>query len=50
MKVHPIEPGADTNALLPGAQFADAFSVVVNDDAFETRLEWSVCRAAAITR
>ena len=30
MKVRPVEPDADTNALLPGAQFIDAYSVTVN--------------------
>src|SRR3979490_1648859 len=30
MKVCSVEPDVDTNALLPGAQFIDAYSVTVN--------------------
>jgi hypothetical protein len=37
MKVHPIEPGVDANALLAGAQFVDAYSIAVDDAALNAR-------------
>jgi hypothetical protein len=37
MKVRSIEPGVDTHALLAGAQFADAYSVAVDDAALDAR-------------
>jgi hypothetical protein len=37
MRVHPIEPGVDANALLTGAQFVDAYSIAVDDAALDAR-------------
>jgi hypothetical protein len=37
MKVHEITPAADTDALLAGAQFADAFRVEVDDRDLDAR-------------
>ena len=30
MKIHPVEPNVDTAALLPGAQFGDAYSIAID--------------------
>ena len=37
MKVHEITPAADTDALLAGAQFADAFRIDIGDRDFDAR-------------
>jgi hypothetical protein len=37
MKVRPVEPDVEADALLPGAQFIDAYSVIVNDTALDAR-------------
>ena len=37
MKVHAIAPSVDADALVPGAQFIDAYSVVVNDTTLDAR-------------
>jgi len=37
MSVHEVTPAVDPNTLLPGAQFADAFRVEVNDRALNAR-------------
>jgi hypothetical protein len=37
MTVHAIEPEIDPDALLPGAQFIDAFSIAVDDAALDAR-------------
>ena len=37
MTVHEITPAIDLNTLLPGAQFADAFRIEVNDRALNAR-------------
>ena len=37
MNVHEITPAIDPNVLLPGAQFADAFRIEVNDRALNAR-------------
>lgn len=37
MKVQAVHPGVDTGALLAGARFSDAFSVVVGDAALDAR-------------
>jgi hypothetical protein len=37
MKVRAVEPNVDTSALLAGAQFVDAFSIAVADDALDAR-------------
>jgi hypothetical protein len=37
MSVHEITPAIDPNALLPGAQFADAYRIEVNDRALNAR-------------
>jgi hypothetical protein len=37
MKLRAIEPDVDTSALLAGAQFVDAFSIAVDDDALDAR-------------
>jgi uncharacterized protein DUF2867 len=37
MKVYEVAPGADTAPLLAGAQFADAFSVAVDNTALDAR-------------
>ena len=37
MKVHAVEPHTDTNMLLAGAQFTDAFSMSVDDPALDAR-------------
>jgi hypothetical protein len=37
MKVRAVEPNVDTSALLAGAQFVDAFSIAVDDDALDAR-------------
>ena len=37
MKVHAVEPDVDAAAFLPGAQFIDAFSIAVDDDALDAR-------------
>jgi len=37
MKVHAVDPDADTAALLAGAQFVDAFSITLDDDALDAR-------------
>ena len=37
MTVHEITPAIDRNALLPGAQFADAFTLIVSDPALDAR-------------
>lgn len=36
-KVHAVEPNVDTAALLPGAQFGDAFRITVEGPALEAR-------------
>src|SRR3954447_21882567 len=37
MKVHEIEPEIEADTLLPGAQFADAYRVMVEDAALDAR-------------
>ena len=37
MKVHAVDPDIDTGALLVGAQFSDAYSVVVDEAALDAR-------------
>jgi hypothetical protein len=37
MKVREVTPGADCSALLAGAQFADAFTVAIDDRALDAR-------------
>jgi len=37
IKVQSVDPNADTGALLAGAQFSDAYSVVVDDAALDAR-------------
>jgi hypothetical protein len=37
MTVHEITPAIEANTLLPGAQFADAFRIEVNDRALNAR-------------
>jgi hypothetical protein len=37
MTVHEVPPAVDTNALLAGAQFADAFSIAVEDRTLDAR-------------
>jgi hypothetical protein len=37
MSVHEVTPAVDPNTLLPGAQFADAFRIEVNDRALNAR-------------
>jgi hypothetical protein len=37
MKVRPVEPDVDTNALLTGAQFVDAYSITVDGSAPDAR-------------
>jgi hypothetical protein len=37
MKVRSVEPNVDTGALLPGAQFSDAYSIAVDDAALDAR-------------
>jgi hypothetical protein len=37
MKVHAVKPTVDSNALLAGAQFIDAYSIAVNDAALDAR-------------
>ncbi len=37
MKVHQVEPQVDAGALLTGAQFADAFSIAVDDATLDAR-------------
>jgi Protein of unknown function (DUF2867) len=37
MTVHAIQPEIDPDALLPGAQFIDAFSIAVDDAALDAR-------------
>jgi hypothetical protein len=37
MNVHAIQPNVDTDALLTGAQFVDAFSIAVDDGALDAR-------------
>jgi hypothetical protein len=37
MKVHAIAPNVDADALLPGAQFIDAYRITVNDAALDAR-------------
>ena len=37
MKVHAVDPEIDTGALLAGAQFSDAYSVVVDEAALDAR-------------
>lgn len=37
MSVHAIAPPADARAFLPGAQFADAFTLTVSDSALDAR-------------
>jgi hypothetical protein len=37
MNVHAVQPNVDTDALLPGAQFVDAFRIAVDDDALDAR-------------
>jgi hypothetical protein len=37
MRVRAIEPNIDISALLAGAQFVDAFSIAVDDDALDAR-------------
>ena len=37
MKVHAVDPEIDTGALLVGAQFSDAYSVVVDEAALDAR-------------
>jgi hypothetical protein len=38
MTVHEISPAVDTNTLLAGAQFADAFRIAVDDRTLDARL------------
>ena len=38
MPVQAVEPDATAGKLLPGAQFSDAFSVVVDGTALDARL------------
>jgi hypothetical protein len=38
MKVLAVDPNVDTGALLAGAQFSDAYSVVVDDAALDARI------------
>jgi hypothetical protein len=37
MIVHAVQPDVDTETLLAGAQFSDAFSIMVNDAALDAR-------------
>jgi hypothetical protein len=37
MNVHTVAPPADAAVLLAGAQFADAFSIAIDDDALDAR-------------
>ena len=37
MKVNPVEPNPDTAALLPGAQFGDAYSIAIGNAALTAR-------------
>jgi hypothetical protein len=37
VNVHAVAPDVDADALLPGAQFIDAFSIVVDDGALDAR-------------
>jgi hypothetical protein len=37
MNVHAVVPNVDVNALLPGAQFIDAYSTAVNDNTLDAR-------------
>jgi hypothetical protein len=37
MRIHAIDPSVDTHSLLSGAQFSDAFSIVVEDTALDAR-------------
>ena len=37
MKVRAVDPNVDTSALLPGAQFADAFRITVDGTALDAR-------------
>ena len=37
MKVHAVDPEIDTGALLAGAQFSDAYSVVVDEAGLDAR-------------
>lgn len=37
MKVRAVDPNVDTDALLPGAQFADAFRITVDGTALDAR-------------
>jgi hypothetical protein len=37
MKVHEVEPDIDIGALLPGAQFIDAYSIAIDNAALDAR-------------
>jgi hypothetical protein len=37
MKAHAVKPNVDADALLPGAQFIDAYSIAVNDVTLDAR-------------
>ena len=37
MEVHAVEPDVDADAWLPGAQFSDAYRIVVDDKALDAR-------------
>jgi Protein of unknown function (DUF2867) len=37
MEVHAVEPDVDADALLAGAQFSDAYRIVVDDEALDAR-------------
>jgi hypothetical protein len=37
MKIHAVEPNVDTGALLAGAQYVDAYSIIVDDPALDAR-------------
>ncbi|HEX9471754.1 MAG TPA: DUF2867 domain-containing protein [Bradyrhizobium sp.] len=37
MKVRAVDPNANTGALLAGAQFRDAYSIAIDDDALDAR-------------
>jgi hypothetical protein len=36
--IRPVDPGTDTDALLPGAQFVDAYRMPLKDDGVDARL------------
>jgi hypothetical protein len=37
MKVHEVDPNVDSYALLAGAQFIDAYSIVIDNAALDAR-------------